>query len=361
LKERKRKDKKMRILIDIGHPAHVHFFKNFVWEMEKRGHIIKITARDKECTLQLLNAYNLSYTLLGKHHKSIFNKALGMLKLDYSLYKIGKKFKPDILTGINSPYAAHASKLLGRPYITFGDTEHANLIMWLTNPFSDVTCTPSCFKKDLGSKQIRYDGFHELAYLHPNYFKPNPEVLAELNLAEDEKFFILRFVAWVATHDVGHEGLSLTMKRNIIDKLKTYGKVFITSEIKLPKNLEKYKLDIISPEKIHDLLYYATMYIGEGATMTTESGILGTPGIYISSFSSLEKMGNLNELEKKYGLVYSFNDASLALKKINELLKKNDLKREWQIKREKLLKDKIDVTKWMVDFIENYPESFYHI
>ena len=24
-----------KILVDIGHPAHVHFFKNFIWEMEK--------------------------------------------------------------------------------------------------------------------------------------------------------------------------------------------------------------------------------------------------------------------------------------------------------------------------------------
>ena len=28
----------MRILIDIGHPAHVHYFRNFVRAMEERGH-----------------------------------------------------------------------------------------------------------------------------------------------------------------------------------------------------------------------------------------------------------------------------------------------------------------------------------
>ena len=34
------------------------------------------------------------------------------------------------------------------------------------------------------------------------------------------------------------------------------------------------------------------------------------------------------------------------------------LKREWTRKRGKLLKDKIDVTAFMVWFIENYPQSF---
>ena len=35
----------MRVLIDILHPAHVHFFRNFHNEMEARGHELYITAR----------------------------------------------------------------------------------------------------------------------------------------------------------------------------------------------------------------------------------------------------------------------------------------------------------------------------
>jgi len=27
----------MKIVVDLGHPAQVHLFKNFVWEMEKKG------------------------------------------------------------------------------------------------------------------------------------------------------------------------------------------------------------------------------------------------------------------------------------------------------------------------------------
>ena len=40
------------------------------------------------------------------------------------------------------------------------------------------------------------------------------------------------------------------------------------------------------------------------------------------------------------------------------LIQKPNLKEEWKKKREKLLKDKIDVTAFMVWFIKNYPESF---
>jgi hypothetical protein len=36
---------------------------------------------------------------------------------------------------------------------------------------------------------------------------------------------------------------------------------------------------------------------------------------------------------------------------------KSELQKEWQQKREIMLKDKIDVTAFLVWFVENYPES----
>ena len=55
----------MRILFDMGHPAHVHFFKNAIWELEKQGHEVKVTARDKDVTLELLEAYGIPYEIWG--------------------------------------------------------------------------------------------------------------------------------------------------------------------------------------------------------------------------------------------------------------------------------------------------------
>ena len=47
----------MKILIDIGHPGHVHFFKHAVWELQKRGHEVFFSAREKDVTLLLLEHY----------------------------------------------------------------------------------------------------------------------------------------------------------------------------------------------------------------------------------------------------------------------------------------------------------------
>ena len=346
----------MRILVNIGHPAHVHLFKNMIWNLEEDGHEVKITAIDKEIALYLLNAYGFKYDNLGKHSKKLLKKLLGFIARDYRLYKVAKKFKPDIFISHGSMFAAHVAKLFRKPHISLEDTENSTEQIRLYAPFTDAILTSICFKLKFGKKQVRYNGYHELAYLHPNYFKPDPSVLDYLELSKDDKLIILRFVSWGASHDIGDRGF--TNKKEVIKSLERYGRVLITSEAKLPPELEKYKITI-SPEKIHHLLYFADLYVGESATMASESAMLGTPAIFVST----SRRGYTDELESKYGLVYNFSDPKTmekyALDKAFELLENENIKREWREKRMKMLSETIDVTKFMTNFVENYPESFY--
>ncbi len=348
----------MKILVDIGHPAHVHFYKNFIRRMEERGHKFLITARDKDVTLYLLNVYTINYKVVGRAGKGRLNLIREWLGRDWSIYAMARKFRPDILTGISNPCAAHVARLTGAKSIIFNDTEHAKLGSRVTHPFAHVICTPSCFTKDLGKKQVRYDGYHELAYLHDNYFKPDPSVLGEIGLNEGERFFIVRFVSWRASHDIGQHGFDIQGKGKLIEELGKYGRVLVTSESPLPDEFERYRITVPA-ERLHDLIYYATLYVGEGATAASECALLGTPAIYVNTL----RLGYLDEQEERYGLVYNFSDPERAqvqaLEKAIELLKRNDLREEWQVKRKRLLKDKIDVTEFMVKFIEDFPESLY--
>jgi len=356
----------MKILVDVEHPAHVHFFKNMIWKLEEEGYEVKVVARATDTTLNLLNAYKFKYENLGKHRKNLFSKIVELIIKDCKLYKIAKEFQPDILTSVSSESMAHVSRLIRKPHIAFQDTEHAKLTIWLTNPFSDVICTPSCFKRDFGKKQVRYNGYHELAYLHPNYFRPDPAVLDDLGLSKNDKFIIMRLIAWEASHDVHSRGFSKDFIEKAIKSLEEYGHVFITSERKPDRNLEKYKMQI-PPEKLHSTLYYASLYFGEGGTTAVEAALSGTPSVHVEAFKTksgevadVTKIhGNFDELVNKYGMLYTFADPNKALNKTLEILKDENTKREMRRKRERLLKDKIDVTAWMVDFIERYPESFY--
>jgi hypothetical protein len=187
-------------------------------------------------------------------------------------------------------------------------------------------------------------------------------VLEELGLLPGEKFIIMRFISWGASHDTDLHGIGKGAEKELIRKLSRYGKIFITSEKPLDGDLEQYRLQV-PPEKIHSLLSYAQLYIGEGGTMAVEAGILGTPAIHIESTSlgqaTGETCGNFLELRDTYGLIFFYPTEELALQKAIEILENPHSKKEWQEKQKKLWSEVIDVTTWLTDFIERYPGSFY--
>lgn len=341
----------MRILIDIGHPAHVHLFKNFAWEMQKKGHFILFSTREKEISAYLLKKYGFDFKSFGKPFRGIIGKTIGLILFDIKLFIVSLKFKPDIYLSHGSMYAAHVSWILGKPHIAFEDTGNMEQIK-LYLPFTKVVLTSYSFPRDFGSKQIRYTGFHDSAYLHPKRFNPDPDIFHLLGIQPDQKYVIVRFVSWQATHDFNQKGFLEGQKLELIHELEKYVHVFITSEIPETGELKKYEIQI-PPEKIHDALYYAALSIGEGATIASECALLGTPAIYVSSITAMK----LKE-QTKLGLVYCYKNFIEAKKKAIEIIENNNIRNDLLENRKALLESQIDLTAFLIWFIENYPESF---
>ena len=338
----------MRILIDMGHPAHVHLFRNFIWEMEKRGHEVKVTARDKDVTHQLLDAYHIPYEHVGTIKGGKIRLLMEWIYRDIKILNIARKFKPDVMMGVLNPAIVHAAKILGKKSIIFTDSEPEAvkypLADLITTPFADIILTLNSVRHDYGKKEIRFNTYKELAYLHPRWFTPDPSVLNTLGLREGEEFVLLRFVSWGAYHDVAREGFDLPAKKRLIEAIEPYVRVFISSESKICEELEHYRINI-RPEQMHDLLYYAKILICDSQTMTTEAAILDTPAIRFNTFVAGMDMGNFIELEEKYGLIFNYKDVNQAIEKAVELVKRSDLKEEWRSKRDLLIQDKDDFTE----------------
>ena len=115
-----------------------------------------------------------------------------------------------------------------------------------------------------------------------------------------------------------------------------------------------YRFD---PSLMHHFLAAAHLVIGDSQTMIAEAAVLGTPSIRFNDF--VGKLGYLEELEYKYGLTCGIktSEPEKLLAKVEELLSYPNIKVEWAQKKEKMLQEKIDVTAFMVWFIENYPKS----
>ena len=346
----------MNILIDIGHPAHVHLLRYTSKELLKHGHQVFFSVRDIPVAKKLMQQYGMEFLDLGKKKDTIFGKAIKTSIQDLKIlwFVWNNKISIGLSSGI---VLSHVSKLSQMKAFLFDDDDDnvEPLVVKYAHPYSAVVFTPSAIRRGTPNA-LYYEGCHELAYLHPNHFKPDASVLKKAGLSQNEKYFIMRFVAFKGHHDVGQQGISLDQKRRLVNLLSQHGRIIITSEREIEPEFEKYRLPV-PPEEIHSLMYYATMFLGDSQTMTSEAAIMGVPALKCNSFA-----GNLsvpNELERKYGLCYAYhpNDFEAFFQHIEQLLNTPNLKEEWLKKKEKFLQEKIDPTAFFVWFIENYPES----
>ncbi|MCK5171104.1 MAG: DUF354 domain-containing protein [Bacteroidales bacterium] len=342
----------MKILVDLIHPANIHYFKHFIRKMSDNNHSLVITARNKDVLQKLLKAYKIDYIDTGKGSigKGPLGKMLYLFFAEFCFLYLLLKFKPDITLSFGSAPLSHISWLFKIPHISFDDTEHAKLNKKLYVPFTSLVISPNCFYDNLGKNHIKFDGYMELFYLHKNCFQANKSILKELGINRNEPYVFIRFVNWKAFHDIDQKGISNENKIKLVKLIRKYAKVFISSEGEIPEELHKYRISV-SPEKIHNVLAFSKLYIGEGGTMASECAMLGVPSIYINS---LPLMGYLKDA-KEAGLLYHLaNYKEIEKQALNILNNKNN---DYKKIRNMFLKNKIDSTAFLIWLIENYPES----
>lgn len=353
----------MKTLFYLGHPAHYHLFKNIVAILKGKNHDVSVLIKKKDILEYLLKQSNLDFlNILPEGRKdNRFGIALGLLKRDWAMFRFCIKHRPDILIG-TSTEITHIGKLLDIPSIVVNEDDYDAVPLfskmgypWADNILAPVSCPTGVANSSWERKTIHYEGFHELTYLHPLRFEPQKNVL-ENKIDFSKPYVIFRFAKLTAHHDEGKTGITTEIAHKIIDLLKPQYNLYITAERALEPEFEPYRIKI-DPINMHHALYYADMYIGDSQTMTAEAAVLGTPALRYNDF--VGKLGYLEELEHKYGLTYGVKTSEPAklYQKIEELLHINNLKDEWQKRRQKMLSEKIDVTAFMVWLIEDYPES----
>lgn len=336
----------MRVMIAVQHPAHVHFYRYAIDELEAAGHTVRVVARAKDIATDLLSAYDIPYEELSRAGDSLAALALGQLRYEARLLARARSFQPDVLTAVGGLSVAHVGWLLGIPSVAFIDNEGVASTR-ATTPFADAVCTPRGLRTDYGGGHRRYDGYHELAYLHPDRFQPEPDRLRAFGVDPDERYFVCRFVGWGAHHDVGQSGLSRAGMTRLVDVLADRGSVYITTEGPLPDRFERHRLPV-PPELMHDLLAGAALYAGDSQTMATEAAVLGTPAVRSNSFAGGTDMSNFVDLETRYGLLYSRGDERAAVGLVERLADDPETGATWAERRDRLLADTVDVTTYVV-------------
>ncbi len=348
----------MRVLFQLGHPAHFHLFKLTIRNLIDSGNAVDILIKKKDILEKLLIDSDLKFhNILPEGRKnSKMGIAIGQLKQDFGLIKFCMKSRPDIMVG-TSVAISHAGKLLNIPSINVNedDAEAVPLYAKLTYPWATTIVAPFvCSTSKWKAKTINYDGYHELAYLHPNHFKPDINI-ANKYVDTKKAFFIIRFSNLTAHHDTGVQGINTGMAMRLVEMLEPYGNIIITSEKKIDEKLEQYRkpVDVLD---MHHLMAFAKIFIGDSQTMAAEAGVLGVPFIRFNDF--VGRISYLTELEDKYNLGFGIKPGTSEkiFETVEKLLQTENLKEVYQKRREQMLSEKIDTAKFLTWLIGNYPD-----
>lgn len=351
----------MKFLFFFVHPSKYHLYRNTINYLKENYHQVDILITKKDILENLIIDEGWNYKNIfpeGRKIKQLPTKMGAFINIFRSLYRlkkfIGKK-KYDLF--ITDDVLVILGKLLKVKSFLFQDDDisavpESRLLLM----FTDYVIAPDVaqFGK-YNNKKIGFKGFKASAYLHPNHFDPDKNVLDKYGL-KNKRFFILRLVSLKATHDIGKKGIEDKLVLEIIKILKPYGQIIISSERPLDEKYEKYRLKI-APKDIVDLLYFSDLFIGDSQTMTMEAGYLGTPFIRYNDF--IGQISYLNDIENNYklGVGIKTSEKEKLLKSIKELVTSQNLSSEWKEKRNKMLGNTIDLNKFMIWLYTNFPQS----
>lgn len=335
------------ILVDVCHPAHVHFFRFPISIWREQGHMVHVAARNKDVALPLMQEFGIECTILSRSGKGRLSMLTELVHRDLALYRYAKAMRANVITAIGGIFAAHAAFAARIPSVVFYDTEMATLQNRLTYPLASLVAVPRCYSGWLPKKRsVRYPGYHELSYLQPGRFQPDRARAHAAGLDPLRPTYLLRLVAWTANHDIGDSGLAPPAVQALVTRLLAAGHVVISSETPLPPDLEalRYRGRV---SDLHHLMAFCAGYFGESATMASECAVLGVPAVYAAH----SPRGYTDEQEVRYGLVRNVRalDPQQLDAACDWLLEQTgDVLRE---RRARLLAESVDVASFVADTV----------
>lgn len=341
----------MRFVFFMNTPAHVHLYKHAVDRLEGAGHDVLVLGRDYGCTVALLDRYELPYRLYGSCGTTKGSVFRNLPRHYLNAMPAVRSFDPDVVFGVGA-YAAHAGLVSGAPSVLVLDSEPTSIDHAISRPFAAAFLTPHAFGKDLGENHYQFHGFCETAYLHPDVYRPNPEIREDLGLGADEGFVLLRFNAFGSHHDVGESGFTPDQRRRLIETFAEHATVFVSDEggtLDLD-SLPAREFDV-HPALLHDALSEARLVVTDTQTVCTEAGLLGTPVVRSNSFVGDGDMGNFTELERQ-GLVVNTADFDEVISTGVDVLLDESIGAAWRRRRNEYVGGLVDLTDVIVAVAE---------
>ena len=340
----------MRILYDINHPAHVHYARPLLAAFAEQGHLCRVTARDKDVTVALLQQAGIEHTVLSRPGRGRLGQLRELLVREARFLSVAARFRPDLIMG-TTVHAGRVGALVGARSLVLNedDLSVVPLFCRLAYPLATAVATPDCLAHERhGRRHLTYASYQKLLYLHPNRFAPDPRVRAAMGVPEGVGYGLVRLSALEAHHDAGVRGISARLVEDVERLAAARGlRLFVSGERCLPEGLRRLQLGL-PPERMHDALALAEFFVGDSQSMTVEAAVLGTPAFQINDL-----FGRITVVRQLagYGLCRGYRPGQETglLADLGEQLAGADRRRPHDERRQRMLGDKIDPVPWMVE------------
>lgn len=322
------------IWFDIVHPAHVNLFKNAIKILSK-SYIIRITILDRGIIPVLMKEElpNFKYEIVTKRCRTTYGLILinNIVRTALMIFKLLKD-RPMSAISCGQVSFSFPCKIMNIPNYQYSDDIERIKVVFLESLFATKKYFPPVDIEKL--KKIRncnvYNCMKQWAYLHPNYFKPNNNILSKYNLRENKYIFVRE----VDVGSFNYSGQDVSLAQNI--KFPEEFKIVLSLEKK--ENIDHYPADWIllkEPVKdFHSLIYFSYCSISSGDSLAREAALLGVPSFYIGirdmeANSILINMGilakvSVKDMSKQFDMLHQKKVVFQSKEEV-----RNKLTREW--------------------------------
>ena len=332
------------VVIDILHCAHLNLYTYAIETLTRENIAVHVVLRPRGNLISIFEKEfpYMPYVLIGKHNKTMFGKMLDLIKRDVAFLKYLSKINFEV--GVGGLNLIQITRFFGKPSIIFVDDIEYKLTYHLIKAFAPWILIPKVIPAQ-GKNLLKYNGFKELAYLHPNHFKPNKKALEPYNLNPYEYVFIRE----VSSASLNYNRLEQGKLSKILDFIEDRDlKILLSLEDKSLISLFRDHCIILKEpvDDIHSLLHFAAFTVTSGDSMARESCLLGTPAVYTGA----RDMAINTELIKRSCMFKVEEEKSIE--DTIDFIINNDIKKEVEAKIKQAIKEEwVDTTEVLLDVL----------
>src|SRR5881409_4030126 len=345
----------MKVWIDILTPKHALFFEPLYRDLVRDGHEMLLTTRTYREAEEALGLKRLRYRVVGQHGGATrYGKLLASGRRVVKLAQMIESWRPDSAISFSSPEAARVAFGLGVPHVSVNDSPHSWQVARLSIPLSRYVCSPWIIQRrvwlSLGAWPdgiVAYRALDAAAWLKRH--KPNPAILRQLSLTRNKPIIVLRTEESYASYLEGKASEKAPVIGPVAEEIlkrKLDVQIVISTRYgrQAPVLRQRFGNRVRVIDHVVDatsLLYYSTIFVGSGGTMTVEAALLGRPAI--SCFPGPKPL-YIKYLEKK-GLVKTIQSPIEIALRVSRSLSSDEERKLQERRGTKLLHEMEDPIK----------------